>query len=191
MGRRADTRQRMVEAGITLFGKGGYTNVSLLDVVEEAKAPRGSIYHHFPGGKDELATEVAAAWRYQIERQAARLASKAPNAEAFIRAIVDSNRKSLVASDFREGCAMSGIIANIGGERDEPLRAAVGNTFKGWTGAIADALVGMGLKEAKARHVAMIVVVAIEGALTVSRATRDTAAFTDVQETISALLADS
>ena len=65
MGRRADTRQRMVEAGITLFGKGGYTNVSLLDVVEEAKAPRGSIYHHFPGGKDELATEVAAAWRYR------------------------------------------------------------------------------------------------------------------------------
>lgn len=188
MGRRGDTRQRMVDAGVSLFGKGGYANVSLLDVVEQAKAPRGSIYFHFPGGKDELATEVAAAWRYQIERQAARLASKAPSAEAFLRAVVEHNRKSLVASDFTEGCPMSGMIANVGGARDEPVRAAVGNTFTGWVDALADALVGKGLKEARARHVAMIVVVAVEGATTVSRATRDTAAFADVQAMISTLL---
>jgi AcrR family transcriptional regulator len=178
----------MVDAGVSLFGKGGYTNVSLLDVVERAKAPRGSIYHHFPGGKDELATEVAASLRYQIERQAARLASKIPTAEALLRAVVEHNRKSLVASDFTEGCPMSGIIANIGGGHDEPVRAAVGQTFTGWVDALAGALVGKGLKQARARHVAMIVVVSIEGAIIMSWATRDTAAFDDVQEMLPTLL---
>jgi AcrR family transcriptional regulator len=189
MGRRTDTRDRMVDAAVALFARSGYTNVSLLDVVEEAQAPRGSIYHHFPHGKDELALEVAASWRYQIERETARLASKSPSAEAFLRAVVDHNRKSVIASDFAEGCAMSGIIANIGGEADEPLREAVGATFTGWMDAIADGLESKGLRRPQARQLAMVVVVAIEGAITVSRATHDTSVFSAVRELIPGLLA--
>lgn len=190
MGRQTDTRERMVDAAVTLFGRNGYTNVSLLDVVLEAKAPRGSIYHHFPNGKDELALEVAAAWRYQIEREAARLAAKSTSAVRFLRAVIDQTRKSVVSSDFSEGCAMSGIIANVGGQADEPVREAVGATFDGWIDALAQGLVTSGVRPARAQQVAMQVVVAIEGAITVSRATRDVAPFSAVQDMIPALLGD-
>lgn len=188
MGRQTDTRERMVDAAVTLFGRSGYTNVSLLDVVVEAKAPRGSIYHHFPNGKDELALEVAAAWRYQIEREAARLAAKSSTPIRFLRAVIDQTRKSVVSSDFSEGCAMSGIIANVGGQADEPVREAVGATFDGWVNALAQGLVGKGVGAAQAHRVAMQVVVAIEGAITVSRATRDVAPFLAIHDMLPALL---
>lgn len=189
MGRRTDTRQRMVDAGVTLFGQCGYTNASLFEVVELAQAPRGSIYYHFPGGKDELAVEVAAAWRYKIEREAARLASRSANVEAFLCAVLDNTRKSLLASDYADGCPMSGIIANVGGGSEEPLRKAVGATFNGWVDALTAGLVSKGLKQKQARHMAVTVVVAIEGAITVSRATCDAAPFADIQEMVGTLLA--
>lgn len=188
MGRRTDTREKMVDAGVTLFSQRGYANVTLLDVAELAKAPRGSIYHHLPGGKDELAAEVAAAWRYRLERQAAQLASRSADAQAFVRAIIDNARRAVVSSDYGDGCPMGGIMADIGAESDQGVREAVGATFDGWVNAIEVGLVTQGLKPAQARHVAMSVVVAIEGAVTVSRATRDAAPFNDVREMASTLV---
>lgn len=189
MGRRTDTRKKMVDAGVTLFSQRGYANVTLLDVAEHAKAPRGSIYHHLPGGKDELAAEVAAAWRYRLERQAAQLAVRSADAQAFVRAVIDNARRAVVSSDYTDGCPMGGIMADIGAESDQGLRQAVGATFHGWIDAMQSGLVSKGLKPAQARHIAMSVVVGIEGAVTVSRATRDASLFNDVREMAFTLLA--
>ncbi|WP_201359262.1 TetR/AcrR family transcriptional regulator [Mycobacterium paraintracellulare] len=179
----------MVDSGVTLFGQRGYANVTLLDVAEHANAPRGSIYHHLPGGKDELAAEVAAAWRYRLERQAAQLAVRSADAQAFLRAIIDNARRAVVSSDYTDGCPMGGIMADIGAESDQAVRQAVGATFHGWTDAIQTGLVSKGFKPAQARHVAMSVVAAVEGAVTVSRATRDATVFNDVRDMALTLLA--
>lgn len=189
MGRRTDTRQNMVDSGVTLFGQRGYANVTLLDVAEHANAPRGSIYHHLPGGKDELAAEVAAAWRYRLERQAAQLAVRSADAQAFLRAIIDNARRAVVSSDYTDGCPMGGIMADIGAESDQAVRQAVGATFHGWIDAIQTGLVSKGFKPTQARHVATSVVAAVEGAVTVSRATRDATVFNDVRDMALTLLA--
>ena len=54
----ADSRDRMIASAIRLFSEHGLTATSVRDVVEHAGAPRGSVYHHFPGGKDQLAQEA-------------------------------------------------------------------------------------------------------------------------------------
>src|SRR5215470_296679 len=59
MPRRSDSKDRMIAAARRLFREHGYQGTALSDVVTESAAPRGSVYFHFPGGKEELATEVA------------------------------------------------------------------------------------------------------------------------------------
>src|ERR1700741_2509808 len=58
MPRKTDSKERVVAAARRLFRERGYVGTALSDVVSESAAPRGSIYFHFPGGKEELATEV-------------------------------------------------------------------------------------------------------------------------------------
>ena len=60
MPRRTDSRSRMIEAAFELFRKRSYHATAFSDVVQESGAPRGSIYFHFPGGKQQLAREVIA-----------------------------------------------------------------------------------------------------------------------------------
>jgi TetR/AcrR family transcriptional repressor of lmrAB and yxaGH operons len=188
----SDARDRMVEAGVELFGQRGYANVSLLEVIERANAPRGSIYYHFPGGKEELGIEVSARLRHSVQRQVVMLAARADSAEAFLRAFVDLNRKQLAATDFGQGCTMAGILANIGADASEPLRMSVGDTISGWIEAITDGLVSRGVESERAKMVAGNVVAAIEGATIVSRATRSMAPFAQIKVMLAALLsADS
>src|SRR4051794_22611266 len=58
MPRTSDARQRMIESAAVLFRERGVLGTSFTDVVEHSGAPRGSIYHHFRGGKMQLAEEA-------------------------------------------------------------------------------------------------------------------------------------
>lgn len=58
MAARSDSKDRMITAARRLFREHGYTGTAMSDVIAESQAPRGSLYFHFPGGKEELATEV-------------------------------------------------------------------------------------------------------------------------------------
>jgi TetR/AcrR family transcriptional repressor of lmrAB and yxaGH operons len=184
----SSARDRMVDAGVELFGERGYANVSLLEVIERANAPRGSIYYHFPGGKEELGVEVSARLRHSVERDVVRLVARADSAEAFLRAFVDLHRKRLAATDFGQGCTMAGILANIGAEGPDPLRVSVGDTISAWIEAITNGLVTLGVEPAKAKLVASNVVAAIEGATIISRATRSMASFAQIKVMLGALL---
>ena len=58
MPKRTDAKERMIRTASDLFRARGYHGVGLAEILEESGAPKGSFYHHFPGGKDELAVEV-------------------------------------------------------------------------------------------------------------------------------------
>ena len=57
--KRRDGRERLLNGARRLLAEKGYAGMELRDVAERGKAPRGSIYHHFPGGKRQLAIEAA------------------------------------------------------------------------------------------------------------------------------------
>jgi TetR/AcrR family transcriptional repressor of lmrAB and yxaGH operons len=167
----------MVDAATLLFSERGYADVSLLEVVERANVSRGSIYHHFPEGKAQLGSEVATAWRHNLERQVLRLAARADTPEAFVRAYLVDVQRDLTESDFGTGCPMTGILANIGGAEGDPLRSEVGRTFDVWHQSIAAVFVQKGLEPERANRLAVAVVSSIQGAIIVSRATRTVSNF--------------
>jgi TetR/AcrR family transcriptional repressor of lmrAB and yxaGH operons len=179
----------MVAAGVDLFAERGFASVSMIQVVEKAEAPRGSIYYHFPGGKNQLGVEVAANWRHEVERLAFRLASRADSAESFLMSYLDHIGKILTSSSYGRGCPMAGIMSNLGSDEPDDLREAVGDTFTVWIASIAKGLVSKGLNPAHARHVAAIIVVAIEGLTVVSRATHTMEPFAQVKDMVPTLVA--
>jgi TetR/AcrR family transcriptional repressor of lmrAB and yxaGH operons len=175
--RRSDVRERMIIAGEDLLAQRGYA-VTMLDVIERAGAPRGSIYYHFPNGKAELALEVATKLAGDIESFVAAVSARQPDPAQFLQRLIDHHRKRLAGSSFELGCPMMGLVA--GGEIDSPeLEAAVAQTFTTWTAAIAAALVAKGLPAAASGRLASMTVTGIEGCIVISRAKRSPQPFVD------------
>jgi AcrR family transcriptional regulator len=164
-----DVRERMVESAGVLFGERGFAATGLRDVVAHSSTPRGSIYHHLPGGKAELARAV-------LERAgddaSTAFAPSAGDPVAALRAFVDAWRATLESSHYRTG---SPILA-IALEPDEQTgaRDAAAAAFSRWADSFAETLQAEGVKRKKATRLALLCVAAIEGAVVMSRAREDT-----------------
>ncbi|HSX66376.1 TetR/AcrR family transcriptional regulator [Nocardioides sp.] len=164
-------RDAMVASAAALFRERGVAATSLRDVVEHAKAPRGSIYHHFPGGKAELASAATAMAGDFIGQLLADLLEGGDPAHA-IATFVDYWKQSLIRQDFADGCPVA--AAAVSPEETDDARATAGRSFARWQGQIADALVGRGVRAGLAADQAGLAVAAVEGALIVARAQHST-----------------
>ncbi|MBV8953787.1 MAG: TetR/AcrR family transcriptional regulator [Solirubrobacterales bacterium] len=169
MPRSSDARQRMIESAAVLFRERGVHGTSFSDVLDHSGAPRGSIYHHFSGGKTQLA-QAATEWagEYILASTIAALAEDDPIAaiDAFRRWWT----KTLRSSDYAAGCVI--VAATLEGERDPRVRAAAADAFTKWENALAGALRRRGLPVARARSIATLLIAAIEGAVLLCRARR-------------------
>jgi AcrR family transcriptional regulator len=169
MPRSSDARQRMIESAAVLFRERGVHGTSFSDVLDHSGAPRGSIYHHFQGGKTQLA-QAATEWagEYILAGTVAALAEDDPIAA------IDSFRrwwtKTLRSSDYAAGCVI--VAATLEGERDPRVRAAAADAFIKWENALAGAMRRRGLPAARARSIATLLIAAIEGAVLLCRARR-------------------
>ena len=171
MPKRTDSKERMIAAARRLFRERGYLGTALSDVVTESAAPRGSIYFHFPGGKEELATEVtllhASVRIADINRAAATTGTAAQLIEAFL----GQERDALVSSDYREGCAVAPIVLESTPSSDQ-LSEATRRAFKDLITTLASRLTEKGLLHDQAVALATNVWTSIEGALILSRVLR-------------------
>jgi AcrR family transcriptional regulator len=167
----APTRARLLRAGEQLFRIQGYAATSLKQLSAAAEAPWGSIYHHFPGGKEELGVAVVAyageiyggGWRAAFER------FEDPG-EA-IEWVFVAQAKLLEASDYRNGCPVASVTLDTASVRED-LRLACHRAFTGWLDVITDGLVAAGAPLAQAKALSVFVLSAIEGAIVVSRAAK-------------------
>jgi AcrR family transcriptional regulator len=168
----------MVRAAALLFQERGYAATSFQDVIARSGAPRGSIYHHFPGGKEELAIE---ALRWYSERTTALMRQKMQEGTAVeaVAGFLAISREALRKSDFRAGCPVAGVALDLA-EGDDALHAAVAAAFEDWRGVLAAAFERDGATPAKARRLAAFVYAALEGALMLARAQRDLRPMDDV-----------
>ena len=110
MPRKSDSKERMIAAARRLFREHGYLGTALSDVVTESAAPRGSMYFHFPGGKEELAGEVTLLHVGDHIAHINRAAAATSTAVQLIEAFIGRIRDELIASNYREGCAMAPIV---------------------------------------------------------------------------------
>lgn len=169
MPRQSEARQKMIESAALLFRERGVEGTSFADVLAHSGAPRGSIYHHFRGGKTQLAEEATQwAGEFIVAGAVAALAKQDP--VAAIGAFRRQWSEVLRRSDFEAGCPI--VAAALEGEREPTVRDAAGQVFTIWERALTDALEGRGVPPARAGAVATLVIAAIEGAIVVARAQR-------------------
>jgi len=162
-----DARRKMIESAVTLLAVRGLQRTSFSDVLERSGAPRGSIYHHFPEGKDQL---VDAAIELAGDRALGVLdaVDGAPPIEV-TRYFLDLWRQVLVRSNLRAGCAVLAVTVAT----DSPdLLDHAASIFRAWRSRLAELYEHGGIDPAAAIRLATTVVAASEGAVVISRAER-------------------
>ncbi|MCE7081433.1 TetR/AcrR family transcriptional regulator [Streptomyces sp. ST2-7A] len=183
----ARTSARLAESMLELIQRNGYSGTGLNTVVEHAGAPKGSLYFHFPRGKEELgekAVELAA------ERFGALLADSAPEPATpgeVVRRVIETLAGMLDDADFQLGCPVSVVTLEMGAI-NERLREACANAFESWIAPVAELLVAHGRPRADARALATAVVGMVEGAVIMSRARRSTEPLHHAARALSVLL---
>ena len=166
-------RERMVVSAALLIRERGAQPTAIADVLEHSGAPRGSAYHYFPGGRNQLLCEAI---DYAAEYVAARIAKASTGLDA-LDDLIAYYRKQLLRSDYRAGCPVVAVTVEAGdpAKQDQATpvidRAAV--AFARWTELIAHRLVADDVAAARAEELAMLITTAIEGAIVVARASRD------------------
>ncbi|GAA1423514.1 TetR/AcrR family transcriptional regulator [Catellatospora coxensis] len=176
-----DSREKMVRAAALLLAERGYAATSFQDVIARSGAPRGSIYHHFPGGKEQLAAE---ALRWYAGRTRTGIGG-APALDA-VAGYFTATANWLRKNEFQAGCPVAGVALDVG--QDDPLHAVVAAAFADWRGVLESAFAAEGCPQATARALAALVIASAEGALLLARAERDLRPYQDVADQVLAHL---
>ncbi|WP_206785189.1 TetR/AcrR family transcriptional regulator [Amycolatopsis sp. MtRt-6] len=174
MVRRTDTRQRMLDTAADLFQTQGYHATGLTQLTTAGGAPKGSLYFHFPGGKEQLAAEAV---RLSSERTGTLLEAilgDAPDPATGIDRTIDALAGFLTASDFQRGCPIATVALDAAAASD-PIREACVDGYSSWHGILTGYLAGQGLSGERADELATIVLASIEGGLLLARTRRDLA----------------
>jgi TetR/AcrR family transcriptional repressor of lmrAB and yxaGH operons len=166
-----DTRARMIEATGRLVQLRGYHGTTLNDVLAESGAPRGSLYFHFPGGKDQLVLEsTRAAVARVTERRRSILEAETP--AAALRELARTTAARMRETDFALSCPVAPIVLD-GTSDTSDLTKLCRESLKEWIGLLYAAFVRAGISEDRAQSLAILVQSALEGALLIARAYRD------------------
>lgn len=195
-----DTRTRLLQAALLLFRQRGYHGVGIRDILDAAHAPKGSLYHHFPGGKDQMAVEVlervAARIVAMIEREpAATTAAAMPGVGLRLRkwmletsAPAGSGAEGGGDSEEGRGNACA-LIASFAAEGDTAaaVAAAARLAYERIAAVIAGRLQAEGAPPRHARDTAFLVIATLEGGGLVSQTLGEPRLFTAAIERAAAL----
>ncbi|MFG1610170.1 TetR/AcrR family transcriptional regulator [Actinoplanes sp. NPDC049265] len=166
------TRDRIVSTAARLFRERGVTGTGVLTVLAEASAPRGSLYHHFPQGKQGLVVEALRHESDRVTEQLRVLLAGDPDEAAALTMFAEALATELEGSDFRLGCPVSTATLELASDNDD-IRAVCSATYQTWIRLIADHLVLRGQTAVAAEARAELAVTAFEGALLLARAARN------------------
>jgi AcrR family transcriptional regulator len=162
----------MIVSTALLVRERGARATSLDAILEHSGAPRGSIYHHFPGGRDQLLREATDyAGQYVVDR-IEQAEGDVPLAA--LDALLDEYRTTLLKTDFRAGCPVVAVAVEPG-EDGADLRERAADVFTRWRTVIARAFTTSGIAAGRADELALHVIAGFEGALILCRAHRDLA----------------
>lgn len=179
MGDAATHKDNLVRTAMRLFRRQGYASTGLQQIVTESGAPKGSLYHYFPNGKESLGeaavTLAGGLIREMLEGHAAKHA--APG--AFLRAYCRTMAGWMKESDFRSGCPVATTLLETA-PASPAITAAGAQAIDGWIEVIGGVFERAGTERREARAKAQLVIAAMEGALLLARVRRATRPILDV-----------
>jgi TetR/AcrR family transcriptional regulator, lmrAB and yxaGH operons repressor len=165
------SRAALIDKAATLFRRQGYAATGLNQILDNAGVKAGSLYHHFPQGKQELAAAVVDSAGAGIEQLLRRFLSAGRPVADVVDRWIDLLAAGL-AGDQRDGCPIE-PIATESVNASPLVRAASARAFRGWCAAVEDRLAAEGWSADDAQTVAIAVISLIEGALILSRIAGD------------------
>lgn len=185
MGRKgAETRDRLLDATRELVETGGYAAAGLNQVIAASGAPRGSLYFHFPDGKDQLVGESVRRAGRSVGDTLAGLAGTSGSVEEFVESVLRYLGDRLEESGWRKGCPVATVALETAATSD-PLQEACSEVYASWEGDLRALLDG----RPDAADLAVTILALVEGALLLARAHRSREPLDRVARRIGALLA--
>jgi TetR/AcrR family transcriptional repressor of lmrAB and yxaGH operons len=183
----SDSRDRFLTAATMLFRRQGYNGTGLKQLVEQGRAPVGSFYHFFPGGKLELSLAAIDRTRERYEALLDRVFRQTEDTAAAAIEWFAMAARALEESDFADGCPIGTVACEVASTHDE-IRVASAAVFASWRARVAAQLVDEGVAALRARQLAMFAVAALEGAILLARNERDVAPLRDTGEVVGDVL---
>jgi TetR/AcrR family transcriptional repressor of lmrAB and yxaGH operons len=186
MAKATDSKAKTLTAAVKLFRQQGYHGTALHDILAAGGAPRGSLYFHFPKGKEEIGAARCRLSAKPCARPSCRPSKNPTSAESFLVRIVRGMASDLERSEYREGCPIATTALETAAQ-SEVLGAATRSAFQKWELEIKRGLFRFGLTSGDADLVATMVLSQLEGALLLARTYRSLAPIQRAEEAVKLL----
>ncbi len=181
------TRDRLIAAMRDALQRRGLHGVGLSEILSLAEAPKGVLYHHFPGGKTELAAAAIDATAQSIAAALDGALAREPDPVDAIGAWIDVAGRRLAASDYERGCPLATVALECGAD-DTVLKQALAEAFGVMRERIGLALARAGMPADRAAGLATLLVAAYEGGLLQARVARSAEPLVQAMQTLRMLI---
>ncbi|MFJ7243391.1 TetR/AcrR family transcriptional regulator [Kitasatospora sp. NPDC098652] len=182
-----ETRARLVAGTRELIEQHGYSGTGLNQVLAITGAPRGSLYFHFPGGKDQLVAAALLQSGQEVADLLTGLAADGADAAALGRHLTEVFADRLARSDYTKGCPIATVALEVAGT-NEALRAVCAEVYEGWQRILAEQLTAGGFRPAEAAVAAGQALALLEGAVLLASVRRSREPLDDARHAVLHLL---
>lgn len=183
---KSDTREKILKTASSLFQKQGYNATGLNQIIKESGAPKGSLYYHFPNGKEELALESIKLVNGFIKKNLVLGLSQIEDPSLGIQLLLKEIAKGILGD--KQFYLSVSLLSLETCETNETLRKACEEAIDSWIGIFSDKLIDSGFGEDRANKYAITIQLMIEGAITMSLVKKDTTPLLIVADQIPYLL---
>lgn len=188
MSRKAQHRDAIISSAATLFRQQGYAATGINEIVAQSGAPKGSLYHYFPGGKEQLGEEAVRHAGKHAAKTLMELAAKHETAVSLLTAYGEILAGWMTKSDFQEGCPITTVLLEMAPNSDALARAGR-DAFDSWRAVFKEALLQDNVEPPRADRLAALAISALEGAMVQARVERSGEPITNAAEEIAVLFA--
>ncbi|HZR82200.1 MAG TPA: TetR/AcrR family transcriptional regulator [Candidatus Binatia bacterium] len=183
MGAAAKHKESLVRSAMRLFRRQGYASTGLQQILAESGAPRGSLYHYFPSGKESLGEAAVGMAGDLIREMLESHAARHPDPKAFVQAWSRTMAGWMEESGFQSGCPIATTVLETA-PRSPAITLAGRNAVDGWIDVVADVLARDGMPAREARSRAQLLIAAMEGALILARVRQSKQPILDVAKLV-------
>jgi AcrR family transcriptional regulator len=167
------TKERILDSTAELFRRQGYVGTGMKQIAAEALAPFGSVYHFFPGGKEELGAETIRTSGRLYSQLFVTIAIEAPDLLSAVHDFFAGAAETLRESDYADACPIATVALEVA-STNETLRLATADVFTEWIDGASAYFAYGGVSRARARELAFAMLSLLEGAFIFCRALRST-----------------
>jgi AcrR family transcriptional regulator len=167
------TKDRIMDSTAELFRRQGYNGTGIKQILAAANAPFGSLYHFFPGGKEELGAQTIRSSGALYVELFATIAVQAPDVPSAVRDFFDGAAQTLEETGYADACPIATVALEVA-STNEPLREACAEVFDSWIDGASAYFAAAGIAPQTARELALSMLCLLEGAFIFCRALRTT-----------------